>query len=230
VFSAATNPASQFQGKFVLTIPDPAASPQGDGYAAVTIDAGGKVTASGGLADGNVLSQSAGLSREGEWAFYQSLYAGNGSAWAWLTVDTNQTAAPISGVFSWIKPPVAGAKFYPDGFTEEAGVASSTYVRPVNAPVINLTNGVVSFNGGNLASPFANEVVLTTANKVINDGTNALSLSIVLSNGTFTGTVTVPGTTRTNAFKGALLQNIGSGSGYFLGTNQSGHVYFGPEP
>jgi hypothetical protein len=233
-FNATTNPASQYKGKYTLIIPgnlDPTASPGGDGYGAVIVDAGGKVTLSGPLADGNALSQSVGLSREGEWAFYQSLYGGKGSGWSWLTLDTNQTASPGNGVFSWIKPAQPGAVFYPTGFTQEVNVASSGYTAPVNSttPVINLTNGVVTFDGGNLSAPFTNEVRLTSSNRVINDGANALSLSLVLSNGTFSGKVTVPGTTRTNAFKGALLQNAGSGFGYFLGTNQSGHVYFGPE-
>jgi hypothetical protein len=41
--------------------------------------------------------------------------------------------------------------------------------------------------------------------------------------------VTAPGTTRSVPFKGVLLQNQTNGSGYFLGTNQSGRVFFGPE-
>jgi hypothetical protein len=71
-------------------------------------------------------------------------------------------------------------------------------------------------------------VTLTQSNRVINGSANSLTLSITLTNGVFSGSVKVPGTTRTNTFKGALLQNQNSGTGYFLGTNQSGWVYFGP--
>ena len=44
---------------------------------------------------------------------------------------------------------------------------------------------------------------------------------------TVSGTVKVPGTTRTNTFKGAILQDMDSGYGYFLGPSQSGSVFFG---
>src|SRR2546429_9097687 len=103
------------------------------------------------------------------------------------------------------------------------------YAQPTNTTtrVIDLTNGVVIFAGGNLATPFTNLVTLTSTNRFINGSPNSLSLSLTLSNGTFSGRVKVPGTTRTNTFKGALLQDSDSGYGYFLGTNQSGSVFFG---
>jgi hypothetical protein len=107
VFNAVHNPASQFKGKYTLIIPgnpDASLSPGGDGYGAVTVDAGGKVTWSGALADGNVLNESVALSGNGEWAFYAPLYGGKGSAWSWLTIDTNQPAGPVTGLFSWLKP------------------------------------------------------------------------------------------------------------------------------
>jgi hypothetical protein len=52
-------------------------------------------------------------------------------------------------------------------------------------------------------------------------------MSITRSNGVFSGSVKVPGTTRTNTFKGAFLQDLESGYGFFLGTNQSGSVFIG---
>jgi hypothetical protein len=42
----------------------------------------------------------------------------------------------------------------------------------------------------------------------------------------FSGNVKVPETARTNTFKGVLLQGVGAGFGYFLGTNQSGEATF----
>jgi hypothetical protein len=93
--------------------------------------------------------------------------------------------------------------------------------------VINLTTGIVWFEGGNLTTPFTNNVTLTTSNRVINGSANKLTLSITTANGLFSGSVNVPGTARTNTFKGALLQDTDAGYGYFLGTNQSGRVFFG---
>ena len=59
-------------------------------------------------------------------------------------------------------------------------------------------------------------------------GTNKYSLAgHTRSSGLFSGSATVPGTKQKVSFKGALLQNVDVGYGYFLGTNQSGSVFFG---
>jgi hypothetical protein len=94
--------------------------------------------------------------------------------------------------------------------------------------VIDLTNGIIVFEGGNLSAPFTNLVTLTESNKVINSSPNSLSASLTVSNGTFSGNVKVPGTRTTNSFKGAVLQDMDAGYGYFLGTNRSGRVFWGP--
>jgi hypothetical protein len=70
---------------------------------------------------------------------------------------------------------------------------------------------------------------LTLSNTVSNGSRNTLSLSLTLSSGLFSGSATVPGTRQSVWFKGALLQNRDVGCGYFLGTNQSGSVYFGED-
>jgi hypothetical protein len=88
----------------------------------------------------------------------------------------------------------------------------------------------VIFSGGNLSDSFTNVVTLGANNRVTNFTTNQpLVFSIVLPDGRFSGRVTL-----TNAgarvilpFKGALLQHQNFGSGFFLGTNQSGRVFFG---
>jgi hypothetical protein len=191
---------------------------------------GGNATINGSLADGNTLSQVVPVSRDGLVPIYQSRYAGKGSVWGWLEFDTNNPATTITGGLSWIKQPVAGATYYPHGFTNETTIGGSRYTQPATATtrVINLTDGVVICQGGNLSTSFTNTVTLTQSNRVINSGPISLTLSIALTNGTYSGSFGVPGTTRTNTFKGALLQNYNAGTGSFLGTNQSGWIYFGP--
>jgi hypothetical protein len=126
---------------------------------------------------------------------------------------------------------VPSAIFYPLGFTNLVGVTGARYTAPAGSTnrCVALTNGIVVFEDGNLAGPFTNAVTLTETNRVINGSSNYLTLSLSISNGLFSGRVKVPGTTLTNSFKGALRQDRDSGSGYFLGTNQSGRVYLGPE-
>jgi hypothetical protein len=232
VWNSATNPATQLNGKYTLVLPgnnSPASSPGGDGYATVNVGPGGNVTLSGSLADANALSQIVPLSGAGDWAVYIPLYGGGGSVWGWLQFDANHPAATLNGTLNWIKPPRAGAPYYPLGFTNYIAAGGARYTAPANAntPVINLTSAVVWFEGGNLSVPFTNNVTLTSSNRVINGSANKLNLTITTSSGTFTGSVNVPGTTRTNTFKGALLQDLDAGFGYFLGPSQGGRVFFG---
>src|SRR5204863_7909029 len=107
-------------------------------------------------------------------------------------------------------------------------VAGSRYTAPTNADtrMIDLTNGVVWFQGGNLSAPFTNSVTLTSSNHVINNSANSLTMTLNTANGMFSGNVTVPEAARTNMFKGVVLQDAEAGFGYFLGTNQSGEVMF----
>jgi hypothetical protein len=232
VFNALTNPATAFKGAYTLIVPGSAnlaAVPAGHGFGAVTVAPSGMLTLNGTLADNTAWSQSVPLSSDGQWACYVPLYGGQGSAWGWLLFDTSQPAAQINGDLSWIRPPRRGATYYPLGFTNDALAQGSRYVAPTNSTtrVIDVTNGIVIFDGGNLAATFTNQLTLTPSNRVINGGPNSFSMSITRSNGVFSGSVKVPGTTRTNTFKGAFLQDLESGYGFFLGTNQSGSVFIG---
>jgi hypothetical protein len=117
--------------------------------------------------------------------------------------------------------------YYPAGLTNEVTTEGARYTPPTNSltRVIQMTNAVLIFDGGNLNVPLINAVMLTASNKVIDLSlTNKLSLSLTVSNGIFSGSVREPGLTRSNSFKGVLLQDENSGRGYFLGTNRSGSV------
>jgi hypothetical protein len=158
------------------------------------------------------------------------LYSGKGSVWRSLGFDQNQPATGLGGWLSWIKLPQAGA-YYPAGLTNEVMAEGARYTPPPNTTsrVIQMTNGVVIFEGGNLSVPLMNEVMLTASNKVVDLSlTNKLGLSLTVSNGVFAGSVKEPGLTRSNSFKGVLLQDESSGYGYFLETNRSGRVLFWP--
>jgi hypothetical protein len=74
------------------------------------------------------------------------------------------------------------------GFTSEVVAVGSRYTQPacLTNRGINLTDGVVSLEGGNLAAPLTNLVSLTLSNKVINASSNSLSLSLTLSRASVT--------------------------------------------
>lgn len=235
VFNATTNRATRFAGRYTVVFPGPdgdPAVPMGDGYGAVTVASSGTITLGGSLADGTALSQAVPISKDGQWPLYASLYSGKGSVWSWVQFDTSQPATNLQGQLSWVRPPIPNSRYYPAGFTNVVLAEGSRITAPTTRTmrVINVTNGAVVFEGGNLAAAFTNFVELTEANKVTGPASNRMSFVLNVTNGVFSGKVVTRDRTRTNTFKGAILQDLDTGHGYFLGTNQSGRVTFGPAP
>jgi hypothetical protein len=232
-FNARTNPAPQI-GKYTLVIPGmPGATdwPEGDGYGTLKVNSAGLVVFAGTLADGTKIAQSVTLSQSGQWPFYVSLYAGGGSVLGWLQFATN-TGTDVSGSLNWIRPPVKTSKLYPDGFAMASAAIGSLYVAPVGVTerILEITNGMDTLSGGDLFEASTNALTLGTSSKVKNDGPNKLTVTFALPSGLFKGTLVQAGTTHIINFAGAVLQQANYGSGYFLGTNQSGRVLFGPSP
>jgi hypothetical protein len=143
-----------------------------------------------------------------------------------VAFDTNQPTTDLMGLLNWFKQSQPLAKYYPGGFTNEVFLVGSSYRPPTTNRVVNFTNAIVDFTGGNPQLDFANDVMLSADNTVLNNSTNKLTLTIQKPTGLFTGSVTPPGGTTAQPFRGALLQKQNLGSGFFLGTNQSGRVQF----
>jgi hypothetical protein len=219
--------ASPQMGKYTLAIPgseDAAASPGGDGYGTVTVSKAGWLTLAGKLADGTTWSQSIPVSYDGLWALSAPLYSAKGSALGWMTFS-HEDASDISGILSWIKPRMPTSMHYPLGFTNGYAVVGSRYVAPgTTNRVLNFTNAMVAFSGGNLPQTFTNHVLLTANNQVMNLSGNKLTMTVTLFTGLFNGSVMDSNTGKTISFNGALLQKLNAGYGYFLGTNRSGEV------
>jgi hypothetical protein len=229
-FHTVTNRAP-FAGKFTVILPKDSNSlpaPAGNGFGTVSVAPGGAVVLKGRAADGSTLAQSVPVSLHGSWPFYVSLYGGKGSLLGWLTI-TNRLADDVNGLVSWIRPPIATSKYYSTGFTNELQLIGSTYVPPISRTnrVFAVTNGVVMLADGNLSQNLLNLVVLSQDNHVMNLSSNKLTLSISTSSGAFSGTEIDLVTRKPVTFRGVILQKQNYGSGYFLGTNQSGQVYFG---
>lgn len=132
----------------------------------------------------------------------------------------------MTGLLSWIKPANAG-KPYTNGFSTEVQLIGSKFTRPGTNLLFSTTNLMVAFTEGDLATSFTNWLVLGPNNKVNNTSSNKLTLTVDTGTGLFAGNVMPPDSTKPVAFNGAILQKQGYGDGCFLGTNQSGRVYFG---
>jgi len=195
------------------------------------VDAAGKVSFSGTLADGTKLTQKATLSRDGDWPFFGRLYGGGGSALGWLDF-AEDTVEDIAGAVVWTKPALASGKFYTNGFVLPAQASGSRYRPPTNSTdlLLRFTDGAAIFSGANIDPSFSNAVRIAPGNKVLNLDSNKLTFTIVPSSGKFNGTVNVPGATRALPFQGALHVKDNFGGGFLLGTNESGRVLLEAAP
>ena len=227
VFNARSKPAP-FAGSYTLVLPgsdgDPGL-PAGDGYGTARVSTSGLVSFSGTLADGTGISQSATVSKDGFWPLYVSVYSGQGVLMSWLAF-TNQPESDINGLLSWIKPAISNAQHYAAGFTQECQAIGSAYVQPAKACTLdlNLTNANLAFSGGDLSASFTNCIVVGQFGRLFNESTNALSVGFSPLNGSFTGHVTDPATTKSLPFSGVVFQKQNVGYGFLLGTNQSSRV------
>jgi cyclophilin family peptidyl-prolyl cis-trans isomerase len=222
VFSAATNPCP-YAGRYTMVLPgeeDGPGCPDGSGYASLAVDKGGSAVLLGALAEGTVLSQSAPVSKEGDWPLYAPLYGTNGSMIAWLRLTL--PAGLTNTLAVWTKPTNSLAKYYPGGFTNVSQIIGSSYVFSTTNRVLALTNAVVTFSGANLPAPITNQLLLTATNRFVNQTPYPMALMLNTTNGVVSGWFKLPGIAKTNVFGGVLLQEQNRAEGYFLGTNASG--------
>jgi hypothetical protein len=109
----------------------------------------------------------------------------------------------------------------------------STPVAPVGGFLV--TNGLVTFSGGDLTGNIFDNVSVSNAVVKIIGRTNELkTLTFVPSSGAVSGTFTNTGTATptATAFKGLYLNLTGTGNiigGYFLGTDQGGSLLVQPQ-
>ncbi|MDB6130581.1 MAG: Xanthan lyase, partial [Verrucomicrobiales bacterium] len=232
VFTATNNPATNYAGRYTLVIPGSADStnaPGGNGYGLVNVDNDGLVTFTGALADGVALAQNVSISANGDWPLYVGTYGGKGSVLGWLKL-TNSPARTVIGTVSWIKQASPGDAYYANGFTNQVSIMGSGYDVPsLGNAALTFTNGFLIAEAGNLGLSLTNAVTLKTNSTVTVAAPNINKWKITLTptTGFMTGTFIDSAASRTNTYKGVLLQNTNIGLGYFLGSDQSGAVYFG---
>lgn len=145
----------------------------------------------------------------------------------WLTL-TNDPAAPVNGLVSWIKSPSTATAFYRAGFSNELTVAGSSYVGSTTERVIRMDQGAVIALGGNLAQAVTNFVQLTPTSGILVAPGTGFTMTLDRTTGRFSGSFRIPGTSTSRTFYGSLLQNRDEGYGYFLGSDQSGQIHFVP--
>ena len=234
------NPEAKTASPLAFTIRLPALSgsglPQGNGYGTIKMPAkSSAATFAGKLGDGTSINFGGAVVTDGSNAalsmipVYISLYGGKGSISGILTRETTVNG-DLDGMLNWFKLNTSGA-FFPAPFATQATLFGSLYAKPQpGQPVINLMNGTVTFNAGDLANPpLQNTVVLGTNNKITVTvaGTDKLKMSINVSNGLFSGSFVGPDAPKATPFSGALFQGgLNFGLGVFKGPADPGSVDF----
>lgn len=230
-FHSKTNPAA-IAGKYTIVFPGSESVtnelvPFGDGYGTLIVDTAGRVKLAGSLADGTKIAQSATVSANGFWPLFIPLYKGQGHLLSWQTI-ADVGDKDVGGDYNWIKLP-SFARFYPDGFNFTTNAYGSRF-NAAMMPLTGFSEVLVELTGGNLPGSIGRDVLLSSQNKITVLGTNKVSLTFNKSVGSFKGSVPHPVSGKAVKFTGVVLQKQGFGSGYFLGTNQSGRVLIRPTP
>lgn len=226
VFNAVKNKAVGFAGKYTLAIQDPALAPAGDCVATVTVDNGGIIHAVGTMSDGTPFSQAVSISKNGAWPLYVPLYLLKGMVFCPVTFN-GSPASTLSGTTTWIKPTMK-ALYYSNGFAVNTPLFGSAFVTPSNGVrVLNITNGTATLSAANLPQSISNTVTLNTNNTFTVTGTNGMVLLVNKLTGAMTGShFTDPVTHKIVPINAVLLQIQNEATGWFLGTNLSGHFQF----
>ena len=229
---SSTDPTPEFDGNYTIAFPgsaDAASSPFGLGFGLVSVSTAGAVKFKGALADGVAATQIMPLAANGQWPLYISLYKGQGSIFGWLTfVDSGNS--DVSGLLLWTKPSGAAGTCYPSGFINEVAIKGSRYTAPPSGmSALTFGDASLQLEGGNLAAPTSSEVFLNEFNTVtiVSSETAKLALKLNSSSGLLSGSFVHPQTLKKSTIKGVVLQRQNVGTGFFLGTDQSGSVSFG---
>lgn len=237
------NPATAFRSTNTLAFPgfsDGSEGPTGFSSASLLINSIGKVNVVGTTADGQTLKAVVPLAQSGTFPVYSPMYPVSvlnhlgklrkeyrGSVMGWLTM-TNDAPA---GTLSWIKTGWTNA-LYSTGFTNEQAILGSQYNYVGGIRVMDMTNGSMTFSGGNLVQPFSANVLLKSNNvlSVTLPQTNKVTVALAAKRGLFAGSFRHPENTNiVTRLRGAILQQQNYGAGAFAGTNHNGSIHLTPQ-
>lgn len=225
VFSS-SSPAPIAGRKYTLVIPgadDASTRPGGYTSGSLSVATNGTIAFNGTLGEGTPVAQQTFVSQNGRWPFYSSLYGGKGSIFGWLSF-TNGIDRDITGSVSWFRNPGSAVGLYAGGFefSDDLIAIGSRYTNKTGVAALNLTNGLLTLEGGNLDQSITNDAAISSNNIVT--GSNGLKLTITNATGIFKGSLTNTLSGAPISVKGAVLQKQNKALGQFLGSSQSGRI------
>jgi hypothetical protein len=203
----------------------PATIPGGYGYGLIA-NHGGTVSITGGLADGTTYSETVPNSISNIVPVYASLYQKTGFLFGWLNLTNLGTNA--SDELVWIKGTLPNpTALFPAGFTNDVLIIGSLWTNPGAITLDSTSELSVSNSDLDLTFPVAvknNNVLYNPAASPTNSLTGTINphtgqLQVTFGDGD--GRQTLRG-------YGAMLQNLGSGAGYFTTKTNAGSMTLEP--
>jgi len=246
LFYGPQNPFPQ-AGKFTLSMlnpnvqPLPPTSPNGVSFASIVVSSNGIAALSGRLADDTAIGEDYGLSKTGDFPLYVPLLKGRGGVFGWLQITNSGIQGDPIHPILWIKE--AGPdKRYPKGFTNTLSAQGSVYTGPTGSQILQFTDGVATFTGGDFFSSDGTNTwdfvrVTVTPPGLYwqpikydyrSSAPEKVGIDINPGNGIFTGHFVDEMTGLTTPLRGIVLQQQGYGLGYFLSPSASGYLWLGP--
>ncbi|HEY3914111.1 MAG TPA: peptidylprolyl isomerase, partial [Verrucomicrobiae bacterium] len=214
-----TLPTNTLAGKYMLsleTLTNLATSdPTNDGYAALSVSSTGTMTVAGTLADNSTFSHTTGISKDGVWPFYSTLYGGGGLILGWETnvIGPSSGSSGSLGTLFWVKPSGHGP-YYPNALGIIASSIGTNYVAPVNGSQYE-----VVFSGGTI-NPAVSNLLTVTKGKFVPAASASDKLTITLSaSGAITGTIHNAANNKTLPIRGSFTSPPVGGSGFVLDTD-----------
>jgi N-acetylneuraminic acid mutarotase len=213
-------------------VPAPA-PPAGTSFAAGTITTRGNVRLRGRLADGTPFASASYFHADETFAVYTGLYAGGppsarGSLRGTIAFSTavGRPAAAASGTLTWFKPLRPADDHFPGGFTATSAALISHYVnRGQRVPILDFgasaNNGGLNSTGGGLTNAIDQTLTVhpnSTVTVTLPNG-QEVGLRFSLGSGLFKGSFLNPMNGQVTSFRGAVFQDDGYGSGFFLGAS-----------
>jgi lysyl endopeptidase len=220
VFSK-TNTCPQ-AGRYTVLIPaTDGAGPAGNSYGTVQVDALGRLTFIGVLADGTKVTQSTYVSRTGRWPLYIPAYRGQGSLFSWASLAPGDSG-DVTGRLTWVRPD-------PNGFQVVSALNGSLYeYTPRTGSVLNFSNAVLTVMGGSLAQPVQADVTVKPNGTVVSAKHSGIKLKFFPTTGLFLGSAVDQAAKQRLRLGGVALQKQNMASGFFIEGPQTGQVGLQP--
>ena len=221
-------------------IPTSASVPSGTGFATLNVTKAGRVRIAGQLADGATLSEGTYLigaapNAPNQFSMESSLpYVNKGSLKGAISFEDVPATSDFAGSLVWAKPPQAGGRSYPNGFTAKLSAIGSRYAGPrARAAALDVQastpNASLELNEPDFTAEIMKQLTIGRPGhpdvvSIDNRDADKLTVKINATAGTIGGSFVHPVTGKRTKLQGALLYKQRKAGGFFLGDAQSGSI------